>query len=170
MKGSFDPDAAWGGALFAWWSGLDNNRGDRAELRRCNSPLEVMMTPAFHYARRKFLERRPEDGRDAGNRLPLVVGLAAHVTSPAQRNAHVALPSLPDAFSRGDRPKVSPLRFRQILEARDDDELFTRVRRVLPMVSSEVSVFSLANDLFWWNDRTRKRWVYDYRWPADNAA
>lgn len=170
MKRTFDPDSAWGATLFEWWSGLDKNRGARAELRRCNTPLEVMMTPSFHYARRRLLERRSEEEDNRNDRLPLVIGLASHVTSTPQRDAHIALPSLPDAFSRGDRPKVSPLRFRQILEARDDDELFTRVRRVLPMVRNEISVFSLANDLYWWGDRARKRWVYDYRWPTPDAA
>lgn len=170
MTRLFGTDSAWGSALFEWWSGLDKNRGARAELRRCNTPLEVMMTPSFHYARRRLLERRLDEEESRNDRLPLVIGLASHVTSSLQRDAHVALPSLPDAFSRGDRPKVSPLRFRQILEAHDDDELFTRVRRVLPMVRNEISVFSLANDLYWWGDRTRKRWVYDYRWPTSDAA
>jgi len=170
MSRTFDPDTSCGRALFDWWTGLEQHRGDRAELRRCDTPLAVMMTTAFHYARRRLLERGLSDSQWAKDRLPIIVGLAAHVVSTPDRKNHIALPSLPDAFSRGDKSPVSPLRFRQILEARDDDERFTRVRRVLPLVGTQVNLFSLANDLYGWGDQTRKRWVYDYRWPSPRDA
>ena len=170
MSRLFEPGRPLGDALFGWWKALDDNRGDRAELRRCQTLLEVMMTSAFQRIRQQLLEMglKPEDSKR--DRLAAVIGLAAQVTSVADPASQKALPSLAEAFSKEDKPAVSPLRFRQLLDARTDDELFTRMRRVLPMVKESVSLFNLANDVFYWGDGVRKRWVYDYRWPAKATA
>lgn len=151
------------GALLAWWRSLENSRGDRAELRRCADLLQVMQTEAFHRARTRLIAAglSAEESRRA--RLAAIVALAAHVTAQSDS-------SLPLAFSAGDKPPVSPLRFRQILDAVDDDELFTRLRRVLPLIDDSVSLAALAADVWYWGDRVRRRWVYDYRWPDKQST
>lgn len=170
MSRLFEPGCPLGDALFRWWKSLDDNRGDRAELRRCEDLLQVMQTAAFQRVRRLLLEMglKPEDGER--DRLAAVIGLLAHVTSAADVAVQKALPRLAEVFSEGDKPAVSPLRFRQLLDARTDDELFTRLRRVLPLVKDRVNLFDLANAVFYWGDAVRKRWVYDYRWPAKETA
>lgn len=170
MSGKFDLDQPLGRVLFSWWKSLGDNRGDRAELRRCQSLLEVMMTPAYHHVRRRLADAglKSAEGRD--DRLALVIGLAAHVNSTFDPAAHHALPRLAEAFSEGEKPSISPLRFRQLLGARTDDELFIRLRRVLPLVKERANLFNLANDVFYWGDRVRKRWVYEYHWPAKESA
>ena len=77
---------------------------------------------------------------------------------------------MPAAFSSGDKAPVSPLRFRQILEATDDDELFIRLRRVLPLIDGRVNLPALAANVWYWGDNVRKRWVYDYNWPTKQSA
>jgi CRISPR system Cascade subunit CasB len=151
------------GALLAWWRGLEQNRGDRAELRRCADLLQVMQTEAFHSARRRLIGAGLSEADSRNPRLAAIVALAAHVKGLSDQ-------SLPETFSSGDKPPVSPLRFRQILEAADDDELFTRLRRVLPLVDNAVNLATLAADVWYWGDRVRKRWVYDYRWPAKQST
>ena len=42
--------------LIDWWRALDSARGDRAELRRCHSPLNVAFTPAYHRLRISMLK------------------------------------------------------------------------------------------------------------------
>lgn len=170
MSRPFDADRPAGRALFRWWVSLDENRADRAELRRCEDLLAVMTTPAFQRARRILLDAgfAPRSGGE--DRLPVVIGLAAWVRGPRDPDVHCHLPSLPLVFSEGEKPKVSPLRFRQLLEARDDEELFVRLRRVLPLVKERVNLFHLANDVFQWSDIVRKRWVYEYRWPEKEPA
>lgn len=158
-KTGFSAEGATGAVLLRWWQGLEDNRGDRAELRRADTVLAVMQLAAFHTIRARLLQAGLGDPRQSG-RLAALVALVAHV-----RGSGVADLSLPAAFSEGDPPAVSPLRFRQLLEARSDDELFTRLRRVLPLVKEKVNVLRLANDVFYWGDEVRKRWVYDYRWP-----
>lgn len=170
MMRLFDPDRSLGDAVFRWWKSLDSNRGERAELRRCEDLLQVMQTPAFQRIRRRLIELglKPEDSEQ--DRLAAVIGLAAHVSSAAEATVHRELPGLPVAFSEDEKPAISPLRFRQLLDARDDDELFTRLRRVLPLVKERVNLFCLANDVFYWGDKVRKRWIYDYRWPTKQSA
>jgi CRISPR system Cascade subunit CasB len=150
-------------ALLAWWHGLEQNRGDRAELRRCADLLQVMQTEAFHAARRRLIGAGLSEAESRKPRLAAIIALAAHVKGLSDQ-------SLAETFSSGDKPPVSPLRFRQILEAADDDELFTRLRRVLPLVDSAVNLPALAADVWFWGDRVRKRWVYDYRWPAKQST
>jgi len=166
MTRLFDSNTPFGNALLRWWKGLGDNRGERADLRRCQDLLEVMQTPAFQRIRRQLLDMglKPQDGER--DRLAAVIGLAAHVTSadPA------SMPALAETFSAGDKPTVSPLRFRQLLDCRTDDELFTRMRRVLPLVKERVNLFDLANSVFYWGDGVRKRLIYDYRWPAKQSA
>jgi CRISPR system Cascade subunit CasB len=150
------------GALLRWWAGLQNDRGARAELRRCASLLEVMQTPAFHAARHKLIEAGWRSSGTSDDRLAAVIALAAHLKSDGGS-------SPPQAFSNSDPPVVSPLRFRQILEARDDEEFFLRLRRVLPLAEG-LSLSALADDVLYWGDNVRKRWVYDYRWPQKQTA
>ncbi len=151
------------GALLAWWRGLEQNRGDRAELRRSADLLQVMQTEAFQAARRRLIAAGLSDAESRRSRLAAIVALAAHVKGLSDQ-------PLPETFSPGDKPAVSPLRFRQILEAADDDELFTRLRRVLPLVDSAINLPALSADVWHWGDSVRKRWVYDYRWPAKQSA
>lgn len=159
------------GALSAWWHSLDRDRGARAELRRCETPLDVMLTPAFHAARARLVAAGLDDAREPiRTRVAVVVGLAAHVDSTPRATSDGQIGSSPAAaFSEGDPPSVSPLRFRRILAAQDDIELYRLIRRVLPLAPS-VNFHALAGDILDWGDTTRKRWVYAYRWPAKQRA
>jgi CRISPR system Cascade subunit CasB len=163
MTRPFAPDSPLTGELLAWWRGLERNRGDRAELRRCADLLQVMQTEAFHGVRQRLIAAGLSESESHSPRLAAIVALAAHVKA-------VSKESLPEAFSSGDKPPVSPLRFRQILEAADDDEHFTRLRRVLPLIDGRANLPTLAADVWYWSDRVRKRWVYDYNWPARQSA
>jgi CRISPR system Cascade subunit CasB len=163
MKHPFKSGDPSTGALLAWWRSLENNRGDRAELRRCADLLQVMQTEAFHAARRRLIAVGLSEDASRSPRLAAIVALAAHVKAVSEE-------SLPTAFSSGDKPPVSALRFRQILEAVDDDELFSRLRRVLPLIDGRVNLAALASDVWFWGDSVRKRWVYDYRWPDKQSA
>jgi CRISPR system Cascade subunit CasB len=170
MSRPFDADRPAGKALFRWWASLEDNRADRAELKRCEDLLEVMITPAFQRARRILLAAGLNPRGAQQDRLAMVVGLSASVSSTRDPNAHSRLPRLPLAFSEGEKPSVSPLRFRQLLEARTDDELFVRLRRVLPLVKERINLFHLANDVFQWNDIVRKGWIYEYLWPEKQTV
>ena len=50
----FSANTDLGEKLSEWWRGLENDRGQRAELRRAKSVKEVIMLPCFHRACRQF--------------------------------------------------------------------------------------------------------------------
>lgn len=163
MTPSLKKSEALRGALLEWWHSLESNRGARAELRRCDTLLDVMLSPAFHAARRRMIEAGLNDTHEPiRSRLAAVIGLAAHLRISGSR-------APAESFSSGDRPPVSPLRFRQILSATNDEELFRRIRRVLPLAEG-MSLILLSSDVLDWDERIRKQWVYAYRWPSKTTA
>lgn len=65
----------------------------------------------------------------------------------------------------GDPPVLSSLRFQRLMRA-EGDELTTGLVRALTMADGACHVGRLAGDLFFWNDRTRTRWIFDYHGAA----
>ena len=97
------------------------------------------------------------------NARAIAAALLAHVKDD---DSGASLPVLMSKREQeGDRPPVSPLRFRRLLETTDVEDLFVGLRRVLPLLSHRANVVALANDVVNWGDLTRKRWAYAYNWP-----
>lgn len=92
--------------------------------------------------------------------LASVAGLAAHV------KLHVGGASMAQqmatAKSSGAGARVSGLRFRRLLAVSDRNELYPLLLRVVRLLDGHVNLVSLANAAFWWNERTRQEWAYDY--------
>lgn len=142
-------------ALITWWQSLGDNRGDRAELRRCSTLAEVAFTPAYHKLRLSV----GKFGQVNADGLALVAGLAARVKS------HVPGDTLAEQMATGKADgsaRVSGLRFRRVLKIKDREELFMAMGRVVALLGGAVNLHSLANNLYYWNDRTRKQWAFDY--------
>ncbi|MCO6428714.1 type I-E CRISPR-associated protein Cse2/CasB [Nitrosomonas communis] len=167
-KISFHPETALGQVLLRWWEGLENNRGDRAELRRAHNLTAIVLTGGYQHLYQMLLatgwpkEDKPENNW-RNERLAAIAGLLAHVKVQDER-------SLPLAMSEGERPPFSELRFRRLLDSSSLDEVFGGLRRALPLVSYQANVLELANDVLLWSDNVKKRWAYTYRWPAKSAV
>jgi CRISPR system Cascade subunit CasB len=161
---SFRNDQAWGELLLDWWRQLADDTGGRAALRRAPDLTGVVMQPAFQRLHRRLLAAHWPEGLWAGDRLAAAAGLLAHVReADGQR--------LPQAMSEreGDKPRVSELRFKRLLEAPDSEALFVGLRRMLPLIQHRCDPVQLANDVVNWNERTRKEWAYAYDWPHDKT-
>ena len=78
-------------ALQHWHRRLDDNRGDRARLRRAERPEDILLTDAFFH----FLQQMPESWREKNPILisATVAGLLSHVKKDRQ------------TLSRGYQPK-----------------------------------------------------------------
>jgi CRISPR system Cascade subunit CasB len=166
-KKSTPVDVLFAKPLFHWWQGLEEDRASRAVLRRCATLDAVTLSDAYQRFYRYMLacgwsENASDWQRD---KLAAIAGLLAHVkTNDTQR--------LPIKMSElaGDRPLVSELRFRDLLKVEITDDLFISLRRVLPLMGHQASIEQLAHDVYWWNDDTKKKWAYSYRWPAKPSA
>jgi CRISPR system Cascade subunit CasB len=165
---SFRSETALGKALLRWWEGLKEYRGSRAELRHAHDLTAIVLTGAYQHLYRTLLAFGwPEEDKPENNwrneRLAAIAGLLARVKEDDSRK-------LPVAMSEDERPAVSELRFRRLLESPSTDELFTGLRRALPLLGHKANVLNLANDVLFWGDAVKKRWSYTYRWPAKPAA
>src|SRR5690606_11351005 len=118
MSNEFQNNPRLAAALRGWWSGLDDDRAARAELRRAHDITAVSLTPAYQRAYRRLREAGwdVEGVSPLNDRLAAVIGLLAHVKADGDQ-------SPAQAMSRDDsgegRPPVSPLRFQRLLEAPD---------------------------------------------------
>ena len=152
----FDKDSSELQALDAWWRSLDDNRGDRAELRRCGTLAEVVFSPAYHRLRQNVCR----GGAVHDDGLALVAGLAARVKSNAMD--HTVAGQMATSKSDGGSAKVSGLRFRRLLKVKEREELFTAMGRVIALLGGTVNLQSLAQSAYFWNDITRKQWAFEY--------
>lgn len=157
---NFRADQAWGEILLGWWRQLDDDAGGRAALRRAPDLTAVVLQPAFQRLHRRLLAAGWPAGPGAGDRLAAAAGLLAHLREANEQ-------TLPQAMSQreADKPRVSELRFRRLLEAPDVDTLFVGLRRTLPLIAHRCDPLALATDVVSWGDAVRKRWAYAYDWP-----
>jgi CRISPR system Cascade subunit CasB len=64
--------------------------------------------------------------------------------------------------SSGGGPLVSGLRFRRLLKCNDPEDLYSPLRRIVKMLKKDLTIFLIADDVYFWGDDRRKRWAYDY--------
>lgn len=160
------------GKASLWWrrlqpdpkTGAPGDRGALARLRRNATVGEAMMDETAIALFRMVGARHPDD-------LPEVALLAvvlAHVREDA-RGATTARLLGPDRPDAPETARMSPLRFRRLLEAATPDDRLTAFRRMVALSGGALPVRDLAESLLDWNDRRRQRWTYDY-WDAGRPA
>lgn len=160
----FDKDSPEMLMLAAWWNALNENRGDRAELRRCATLAEVAFTPAYHRLRLSV----GKFGVPNDDGLALVAGLSACVKNDIADSTFAEQMATPkDPTLRDGKARLSGLRFRRLLKIKDKelDELFTTMGRVVSLLGSSINMQSLARSVYLWNDRytdIRKQWAFEY--------
>jgi CRISPR system Cascade subunit CasB len=147
-----------GSVLLAWWKGLESDRGERAFLRRASNIMEVAFSPAYHRLLGRLQEQSGTVNREA---LAALAGLATHVKTHTDSGGSLAKQmATPKAGGSGAR--VSGLRFRRLLAVAEREELYPLFIRVIRLLDGNVNLLSLANAVYWWNEKTRKQWAYDY--------
>jgi len=142
--------------LLDWWKELDENRGDRAALRRAASIDQVLFNPAFHRLWRG-LKGTPWQRAE---RVALVAALAARVREHRPEKSFAAQLGAPPKGR--ERAALSGLRFRRLLQAREPNELLQGCTRAIAMCGNSVNLLSLAKSVYWWGHRDRKDWAFDY--------
>ncbi|ABW68788.1 type I-E CRISPR-associated protein Cse2/CasB [Desulfosudis oleivorans] len=171
--------------LQRWHHWLDNNRGDRARLRRAERPEDVLLTEAFF----NFLKQMPNSWQE---QKPIfssaaVAGLLSHVKAdhqvvskgyqPKDEKKSKKMASFSEQLAtsiKGDRGAMSELRFQQLQKSRTTDEFYRRMVRAIRLLDGRVNILSLANDIIQWHkehdrefdrkpaNRLAVRWATDY--------
>jgi len=157
-RDKFDP----GAISRNWWSDLNGSgkkqgrdRAAFAELRRCTDPLSIAFVPAFDRLRRRFgIAAANEKGLE---RLADIAVLLAHVTEDDGRPVARALGPVPSG-----QAAMSEARFRRLLQADDRADCLRRLTRAIKMLKGKANVADLAEAVWYWNDRTKRRWAFAY--------
>jgi len=156
--------------LLTWFNALGNNRGDRARLRRAETPDDILLTEPFF----NFLHGMPEFWAEQRN-LPvaaMVAAVLAHVKKNDDKKSFAAQLATPKSGT--DNARMSELRFRQLQKSRTPDEFFRRLVRAVKLAEGTVNVVSLADSIWHWMNeyyygtdakpfnRLAVRWANDY--------
>ncbi len=174
--------------LKKWWNDLHTNHaGERAQLRRCNSPAEVAFHPAYIRLLRA-LQKAEFKGDDRDFRIASVAGLLAHLKpvnpqiatvtaddkepttaepvetaeTDSDKEFGTGIRALGKMLGRpvGGKALLSGLRFRRLLQTNNRDELYRLMLRVVRLVRQQdymISPLSLAATIFWWNKETTRQ-------------
>jgi CRISPR system Cascade subunit CasB len=153
----FSPKSPSGEFLMDWWRRLEDHRGDRALLRRRRARAEVFFVPSFHRLYWGLLDL----GRVNEESLATVAGLLSHVKVNLEGKSFPEQMGTPHGSEETKAP-VSDLRFRRLLQARNHDELYPALIRVIRLLDGIVAIHSLAESVYYWNDRVRKDWAFKY--------
>ena len=140
-----------------WHGEILDAKGERAELRRCGDPRDAVFCRAYHRLKRK-VRALPEGEQLYGESLCVLAYLGVQIQK------HLGKTSLPAAMANdgNQHTRVSPLRFRRLLEARDRWEFCDRMMRVLPLLDREANMAELAKTVRFWNENSRRQWAETY--------
>lgn len=143
--------------LWKWWKSLENNKGERAILRRAKNSTEVIFSSMYH----QLLGDLQQAGYvvHQSEALAAVCGLVAHVKDIGGESI---AKQMAKSKSGGSKACVSGLRFRRLLAVKEQEELYPSMIRIIRLLDKEVSLKSLAQSVYWWNENTKKQWAFDY--------
>lgn len=140
--------------LRQWHTDLHAARGhgQRAMLRRCTVPREILLLSSF-YGFRSQLSSYLSDItlKDDVNRslaMATIVGLFSHIKN--DNASHSFASQLYGVSHEKSPPLVSELRFSQLQKSRDWDEFYRRLRRIIPLLGNQVNLISLADNILHW--------------------
>ncbi|TXH72828.1 MAG: type I-E CRISPR-associated protein Cse2/CasB [Thiothrix sp.] len=166
QKGLFDEESELGKALTQWWKQLHGKEefegkpqtADRAELSRAQTLADVILLPSFQRSCMRFKPFfKAEDWDKSIERLAMILSLLARVRETTSE----ALPLQMASPSKGEKPVVSELRFRRLIQ-RDRDELYGAMIRILQKLGRKANIHALANDTYYWGDKVKREWAFSY--------
>ena len=138
--------------LLRWWQSLLEDKGARAELRRCHELTEIFMQPAFY----RLFNSLKNFGDIFEDGLAVVAGLLSHVKKT------IPTIKISAQMSQGEKPVISDLRFRKLLKIQNHSELYPAMIRIIKHLDGTVNIIDLSNSVYFWNDRTKKESAFNY--------
>ena len=152
-----------GTTVVSWYrSSLSGDLGPArmacARLRRCESPVDVLAVQETHDLNRRL---RTEGTQPTIDQLALLATTFARLDGVDGKKL-AAIFGFRE--SRDGPRKLSELRFQSLIRVRSRLDLLVPLRRSLAVLGNDLfcNGWQLANDLYFWNDRTRKTWCFQY--------
>lgn len=151
----FLEDADVRGNLLAWWGLLKVKRGDRARLRRAETPDDVLLSEPFF----RFLQQMPEAWAEPKELISSAIVAAALSHVKERQDDGSFATQLAQPKLGGKKARMSELRFQQLQKSRDPVEFFRRLLRAIQLANGKVNVISLAESIL--------HWMNEYRYGID---
>lgn len=127
--------------VLGWHANLD--RGDRAELRRAHTPLELAVARGFHDLRNHLPDTDPQR-----------VGQIARVLSFVDSHEN-------KSFGKALKPVMSESRLRRLVEC-DREQLSTHLTGAIRLLKGKANVIEVAEIIYWWGERRAQQLAYEY--------
>jgi CRISPR system Cascade subunit CasB len=160
----------WNRSARRWWNSLQDTQkgGDRAalaRLRRVAMPMEALEEPAVFELYKSLGFGKSEN--EIGNWLPrvaIVAAVLAHIKEDATPSESGFRRRFAEILGHGgERPLMSPLRFKRLLSTAEDRDLLIAFRRAVALAGGRnIDVGDVAASLLDWSERRRMRWAFDY--------
>lgn len=151
-----------------WWLWLhsDQARGERAKLRRCQSPQEVLVQKGFL----KLAKILPDWQKYQLFGLATVAGILAHIKTESS----ASFPAQLGTEKAGtDKPVFSELRFQKLLASSDTEEFYKSLHRAVKQIGESADPVSLADGILHWHreqtepEKFQGQKSWKYRWAND---
>ena len=152
---------------YNWWeteihSDTGEARITRARLKRCDNAAEALSVEAVHRLYHKLKASgfcQVSQGNEAAlaEKLCLIAVTLALVKENNSRR-------IAELFGEGSEQKthLSALKFQAIIHEEQPLALLRLLRRALPSIDYRANIRALAQDLYFWNERTRIDWCFAY--------
>jgi len=135
------------GIIKYWWNSLEDERGDRARLRRCSEAIQVMLEPGFY----RLLNALESWETYRIHALAMAAGLISHLkTNSAEKGVRFGH-QLGKSKEGSSKPRISQLRFSQLQKCRNPEEFYVHVRRIIQLLDRNANVLSLAEFVLAWD-------------------
>jgi CRISPR system Cascade subunit CasB len=154
--------------ILEWWDSLKKNKGDRAKLRRCKNLQEIQISSAYQRCYRQLIRHfSKEQQLPSREQMATIIGLAAYIeNNDSVKKADQDDSQINDFFgyqiSRGDKPRLSELRFRRLLKIKDREKLYRLLIQVIRMLERKVNLLDLLSIAYFWGDKTKTNLAYKY--------
>jgi CRISPR system Cascade subunit CasB len=137
-------------------------------LRRCRSNIEAATEPAALLLAKRLRAFAPGAHTNVAERALGLARVLACVRTEASDSPLRTLGwrSFPgdraEADSGAERPRLGETRFRRLLTVTPGEEQVVAFRRLVALMDETANVSALASDFWYWGDRTKQRWAFDY--------
>lgn len=146
-------------AVKAWWKELQDDRGQRAALRRCaGKPGNAYLEPAYHRGFVRFMQGKGIHLTltDCERLAPAVVVLAC-----AKSLTDTTVPRLMATSGKGSED-VRDVRFRRLLSVQERGPLALELCRMVKLLGGSCDVMSVVKGILYWGDGIRRQWAQEY--------
>ena len=160
--------------ILEWWDNLKQNKGDRAELRRCKNLEEIQKASAYQRCYWQFKKHFTQEQRmPSREQMSIIIGLTAHIEnndtkcidtdSKKEKECYFAYQmATPKGKEKDAPPKLSELRFRRLLKIKDRGKLYRFLIQVISMLDKKVNLLDLLSIAYFWGDKKKTSLAYKY--------